>query len=362
MNRLLKTTPWLAALIGALLAWRHPWLLPWLLLVAVVLICWLRPRRGLIGPVVLPADDAYLPSQQVQWWYWTGHLQTDDGRRFGFEVVFFTFDAFLFMRNQLVQAAITDINGQRFVYSEWVKFHLPNRTPNGFTLSSDATGSVTASGGNGHDRLHSELGEFVLDLDLQSTKPPVLHYGGDPHPYVFGGFTYYYSRPQMTTTGTLRIAGKTHQVTGTSWFDRQYGELFQAIDQGWQWFAIELDDNRQIMLFDFNGDESTVEKSGSITDANGCTLQLAPQQFEVVILDYWTSPLTGCVYPSGWRVRVNDESFTVQPEVRDQQLCGRHSLWVGPVYWEGACSVGGAVTGRAYVELNGYCRCPPVLL
>jgi Predicted secreted hydrolase len=171
----------------------------------------------------------------------------------------FTFNAFLFMRDQLVQAAITDVNGQRFTYTEFVRFGLPNRSANGFKLSADRHGSISAVGGNGHDRLHSAIGDYILDLDLQATKPPALHYSGDPHPYVFGGYTYYYSRPQMTTTGTLQIAGKTHRVSGTSWFDRQYGELFQAIAQGWQWFAIELADNRQIMLFDFQGDDASVE-------------------------------------------------------------------------------------------------------
>jgi predicted secreted hydrolase len=354
--------PWLLAMLAASLAWRYPPLLPWLLLAASILICWLRPRRGLIGPVCLPADDAFLASEQVQWWYWTGHLKTEDGQRFGFEVVFFSFDAFLFMRDQLVQAAITDIDGNRFVFSEFVKLHLPDRSKNGFNLRADLAGTVTAHGGNGSDHLHSAVGDFVLDLDLQSTKPPALHYGGDAHPYVFGGYTYYYSRTHMTTTGTLSIGGQTHQVSGTSWFDRQYGELFQAISQGWQWFAIELDDNRQIMLFDFCGDDAAVEQSGSITDAAGCTTQLGADQFAVTILGHWISPDTGCTYPSGWTVVVGDETYTVQPVVLDQQLCGKHGCWIGPVYWEGACSVSGMVHGRAYVELNGYCKCPPISL
>ena len=32
------------------------------------------------------ADDAFLVEFPTQWWYWTGHLATDDGRRFGFEI------------------------------------------------------------------------------------------------------------------------------------------------------------------------------------------------------------------------------------------------------------------------------------
>lgn len=358
MSKFWKKLPWLIAGILLAISLFMPPLLPWMLLVAVVGACLFMPKRGLIGPVELPASDAFLPTEQVQWWYWTGHLQTDDGRRFGFEIVFFSFDSFLFMRDQLVQVAVTDVEGQRFSFEEFVEFHLPNRLKNGFNLTSGARNQVTAVGGDGHDRLHARVGDYVLDLDLNTTQAPVLHYGGDAHPYRFGGYTYYYSRPKMETKGTLSIDGVTYQVSGNSWFDRQYGELYQAILQGWQWFAIELDDNRQIMLFDFKGSASSAEKSGSITDAEGLTVTLAADEFQVTVLDEWISPNTGCRYPSGWELEVRGERFTVQPVLKDQELHAQHGFWVGPVYWEGACSVGGAVSGQAYVELNGYCRCP----
>ncbi|MGZ4958119.1 MAG: lipocalin family protein [Methylomonas sp.] len=357
MSKIWKKLPWIIAGILIAIVLLYPSFLPWALLIAVVGACLFMPKRGLIGPVELPADDAFLPTEQVQWWYWTGHLQSEDGRRFGFEVVFFAFDSFLFMRDQLVQAAITDVEGQRFVFEEFLELHLPKRIKNGFNLSSGRRNMVTAIGGDGHDSLHAEVGDYVLDIKLDATQTPALHYGGDAHPYRFGGYTYYYSRPKMETRGTLTIGGETFQVSGNSWFDRQYGELYQAIQQGWQWFAIELDDNRQIMLFDFKGIDSAVEKSGSITDAEGRTVTLAAHEFEVTILGEWTSPDTGCTYPSGWEVDVRGEKYTIQPVLKDQELQSQHNLWIGPVYWEGACNVDGAVGGKAYVELNGYCRC-----
>lgn len=358
MSKLWKKLPWIIAGLILLISLLDPPLLPWLLLAATVGACLFMPKRGLIGPVELPADDAFLPSEQVQWWYWTGHLQSEDGRRFGFEVVFFTFDSFLIMRDQLVQAAITDVDGNRFEFKEFVKFHLPQRGKNGFNLNSGKDNRVTAVGGDGHDRLHAAVGQYVLDIELHATKPPAMHYGGDAHPYRFGGYTYYYSRPKMETSGTLTIAGETLKVSGTSWFDRQYGELYQAIQQGWQWFAIELADNRQIMLFDFKGSDSNVEKSGSVTDPAGRTVTLGADEFQVTVLEQWTSPDTGCSYPSGWEIKIRDETFTVQPLLKDQELHAEHGFWIGPVYWEGACSVAGSVGGQAYVELNGYCRCP----
>ncbi|QPK64651.1 carotenoid 1,2-hydratase [Methylomonas sp. LL1] len=361
MSKLWKKLPWIIAGVLIVISLLIPPFLPWALLIAVVIYYQFMPRRGLIGPVNLPEMDAFLPTEQVQWWYWTGHLQAEDGRRFGFEVVFFAFDSFLFMRDQLVQAAITDVDGQRFSFDEYVEFKLPNRGRNGFDLKSGYGDKVTAVGGNGHDRLHAQVGDYLLDIELKATKPPVLHYGGDAHPYRFGGYSYYYSRPKMETSGTLTVGGETLKVSGSSWFDRQYGELYQAILQGWQWFAVELDDNRQIMLFDFKGSDSSVEKSGSITDAAGITVQLNAQDFQVTVLEEWTSPHTGCTYPSGWEVEVRGEKFTVQPLLKDQELRAKHHIWVGPVYWEGACGVGGSVSGKAYVELNGYCPCPRIV-
>ncbi|MCB1907655.1 MAG: carotenoid biosynthesis protein [Rhodocyclaceae bacterium] len=316
----------------------------------------LAPDKGLIGPVELPSDDAFLPSQDVQWWYWTGHLESEEGRRFGFEVVFFTFDSFAFMRDQLVQVAITDVDDDSFHFAEHLEFRLPPRGKSRFDLRAGTGDSVRAIGDDRVDRLHSEVGGYVLDLALEASKPPALHYGGDAHPYRFGGYTYYYSRVSMKTHGTLSVGGKTYKVSGSSWFDRQYGELYQAIVKGWQWFAIELDDDRQIMLYDILGSENRVERSGSITDAAGNTRPIAGHQFKVAVLGQWRSPHTGCVYPSGWRVEVDGETFDVAPMVKDQELRAKHGYWPGPEYWEGAASVSGAVAGKAYVELNGFCR------
>ena len=40
-------------------------------------------------PVSLPRDLAAHKNAQTEWWYYTGHAETADGREFGFELVFF---------------------------------------------------------------------------------------------------------------------------------------------------------------------------------------------------------------------------------------------------------------------------------
>ena len=334
--------------------------LPWLLLVLTFIYFVAVPSKGLIGPIEIPADDAFLPEEDIQWWYWTGHLESEDGHKFGFEVVFFAFDDFIIFKDQLIQGAITDVTNDSFHFDEHVRyFSLPDQQKDGFNLSSGSDNKITAVGGNGKDTLHSEIGDYTLDLQLEETKKPVLHYGGDPHPYRFGGYTYYYSRVAMKTTGTITHKDKVYKVSGSSWFDRQYGQLNQTVLQGWKWFAIEMDDDHQIMLFNITGKENASESYASITDPQGKTRNLGPEDFTITDLGEWKSPHTGCTYPSGWKINIEDKEWIVEPMVKDQELRAKHTFWVGPEYWEGSNYVNapdGTQIGKAYVELNGFCR------
>ena len=360
----LTNMPLLIGLVALVIGLIWPQYYPLLLILSVLVGAYFikRKPRKLIGAVEVPAHDAYLPGQEVQWWYWTGHLFTKEGRRFGFEVVFFNFDNFF--KNQLMQAAVTDVENQRFSYGGKLRFVPPKLIKDSFDLTSGKGGKITAVGGDGKDKLHAEVagkkeGEekdtrYILDIDLESTKPVTMRYGENAHPYCFGGFTYYYSRTHMETKGTLTIDGEKHEVNGVTWFDRQYGELQKANFRGWQWFAIELEDNRQYMIFDFLGKDAEIEKAGGITYADGTTRDLYGNDFNVTRLAEWVSPHTETKYPSKWEVEVDGMTLIVEPFVPDQELSGGNSeVWVG-VYWEGACSVTGDVKGQAYVELNGF--------
>ena len=37
----------------------------------------------------LPADHVSHPDYKIEWWYYTGNLDTQDGRRFGYQLTFF---------------------------------------------------------------------------------------------------------------------------------------------------------------------------------------------------------------------------------------------------------------------------------
>lgn len=305
--------------------------------------------------IELPQDDGFIDHMDIQWWYWTGHLTDSENKKYGFEVVFFAFNSWIFFKNILAQAAISDISSGKYIFKEEVSFlTLPKKLPSFFELKSKH-GEINANGGNGEDLLDFKIGDYRLQLSLKEQEAPVMHYDGNLHKYTFGGNSYYYSREKMATSGTLTIADTQYEISGTSWFDRQYGELYPAIFKGWQWFAIELANGESIMIYYYRETYKT-ERFASITLGKNTTT-LDYEKIDVIVIDFWHSPHTDIKYPAGWQIKLDDRQYIVKPAIADQELRGQHLFWVGPEYWEGACQVydeNEQQTGDAYVELNGF--------
>jgi predicted secreted hydrolase len=338
--------------------------------------------------VVLPRDDG--PHDRLtEWWYYTGHLAAADGRTFGFEYVVFRAERGGFPVSWASHLAVTDEAGQRFAYGQRSEIgpqvdHSPrdsNGAPGGFALAlagvdparpatlANATWTMTGSGGR--DTLSAVVGPaeaaattmpngFGLQLDLAPLAQPALHGRNGWVDFGGAGGSYYYSRTRMTTAGTLVVDGERLAVTGTAWFDHQWGDFIAVGGGGWDWFAVNLADGTDLTVSLVRSADGTYPLVyGTLVRPDGTSVPLARDEISVVALGDWTSARTGARYPSGWHVRVAADALdlTVVPTVRDQELDTRATT--GVVYWEGSETVRGiragrAVTGRGYVELTGY--------
>jgi predicted secreted hydrolase len=296
------------------------------------------------GPaqVELPSDDA-VHDEDVEWFYWTGHLLDTSGRWYGFEHTVFVYQMPGYTATS-AHMALTDVSGDSFEYEvAYEHGELPQATVDGFELRVE--GSL-AEGGGGADHLEGNTESASWTLDLAGLET-VLQHGDGYHAYEEGGYTWYYSRPRMTVAGELVIDGGTRQVSGQAWFDHQWGELGGITTEGWDWFALQLDDGREVMLFltHFGG-----LVGGSVSSESG-TCELLEDEFEVVETGTWTSPNTGCTYPMGWEIRIGEETFTLTSVREDQELASDYRT-----YWEGAVTLDGSETGRGYVEMAGRCE------
>jgi predicted secreted hydrolase len=319
-----------------------------------------------------PQDHGPHPGYRTEWWYFTGNLKTSEGRPFGYQLTFFrmalapgtTARASKWGADQVYMAhfALTDVQGKRFAFAE--RF---SRAALGLAGAGGAPLSVWLEDWSAREssaspwsmKLSAADGSVSLDLDLASSKPVVLNgeqglsrKGSEP-----GNASYYYSIPRMESRGTLTVGGERFQVSGLSWLDREWGTSALTGDQaGWDWFALQLDDGRDLMFYSLRKKDGSADpfSAGTLIGVNGGTKRLGAADVQLSAVGWWTSPKSGTRYPARWRLLVPGEGIELEvvPRLADQELLTSFR------YWEGAVTVRGmgssTVGGSGYLEMTGY--------
>ena len=321
-------------------------------------------------PLAFPADHGPHPDFRTEWWYYTGNLRTTAGRHVGFQLTFFRValapaaaarpSAWATRQLYLAHFAVTDTAGRRF--------HAARRTSRaalGLAGAEAAPFHVwverwTAEADGETTRLRADEDDVAIDLRLSPAKPVALQ--GDrglsrkgPEP---GNASLYYSVTRLRARGVVRLPGETLDVSGAAWMDREWStSALGPRVEGWDWFAVQLDDGRDLMVYVLRRRDGTTDplSAGTLVAADGTTRPLAARDVRVEALDHWTSPRTGVRYPSRWHLDVPSAALQleIRPRLADQELV------VGTRYWEGAVAVAGlsdgrAASGQGYVELVGY--------
>jgi len=313
---------------------------------------------------------------KTEWWYYSGQL-IEGARRFGFCVAFFRSRTAredvpaswrpvvrLFAPPDYYPAhfSLTDLQRREFRYAH-------RRSIRGCAgAATDAyhvwTQDWSVREAGGVHRLKVRLRGAKLTLALAPTKPLVKHGCDGRVDKGAGHHGFHYSFTRMRASGRLALNGSEREVHGTAWMDREAGDwLLNEEFQGWDWFAIQLDRDREVMValvHDHRGGRSRISFV-TLVDSENRVVRCSADQFSLASHDTWRSPHTGVVYPSGWTLQVPGAELElhIQPELRCQELDTRGSTMA--IYWEGVASVRGswrgqAAAGHAYVELFGYDR------
>lgn len=336
------------------------------------------------GPCGLefPRDHGPHPGFRTEWWYYTGNLVTETGRRFGFQLTFFRHQltpfgasadwpdphsAWRTRQVYLAHAAVSDLSGRRHLQSEQAAREALGLA--GWVQDGDEmkvfVGDWNASIRPGGHRIEASADGFSFQLDLAPAKAPVRH---GQEGYSRKGSTperasCYYSMTRLETTGTVTLADKQPiAVTGVSWMDHEFSTApLEPGTVGWDWFSIQLADRSEFMMFLLRREDGTIvpASSGTYVDPLGVPRHLERGRFDIDVLDSWRSKRSGAVYPSQWRIKIPlaGVDVVVASNLPDQEM--RPADLTGISYWEGSVSVrgtkGGApIEGQGYVELTGY--------
>ena len=322
-----------------------------------------------------PRDHASHPDFKTEWWYYSGHLQTENGQRFGYQLTFFRVGIDPALRgDSRSRWAVSDLHLAHFAISDLThrRFHYWERRSRGALDSAGAStnefkvwnGQWQAGGDEKVHRLIAGAGEYAIDLTLSVRKPPAIHgsHGVSQKAEGLGRASHYYSLTRMATEGTVTVAGKRQAVTGSTWMDHEFGSHQLTESQvGWDWFAIQFEDGTELMLYQLRltDGRSDPHSSGSLIHPNGRVEHLPFSTFALTPQEIWQSPKSGGRYPIRWRIQVPSRrlDLSVQAAFPNQKLDTRGSTLV--TYWEGSVAISGTagdrpIAGVGYLEMTGY--------
>ena len=335
------------------------------------------PRPGYMFSY--PRDYGSHNDFKIEWWYITGHLFREDGRRFGFQATFFRSagrpdhgaeqDSANFGHDTLFLAhmALLDVSRGTFLHQQRL-----NRR--GWDAASSTNGLDVRNGNWGLRMTDTNRQTMVLNgslngqasyqLTLKPLKPLVVfgkksvsRKASDP-----SAASYYLTFPRLQATGQVVWGSETNQVQGEAWMDHEISSSQLGSDQaGWDWCCLQFKDGREIMAYRMRHHDGTQDAFSTLTwvNTNDVTTELPSAEFQIETVRTWKSPVTGAVYPVSIRLHTKNPysntpvTFRLEPLADDQELAGSGSL----AYWEGSCRIrdeAGREIGSAFLELTGY--------
>lgn len=327
--------------------------------------------------LTFPADHAAHPDFRTEWWYYTGHLRTTTGQRYGYQLTFFRHrldrsapslnpSTWVAEHVYMAHMAITDVTQQRFVYGEKL-----NRAALGLAGASAQRYHVWNEDwvaerlGSVH-HLSGEIPGYKLNLIVTPLKPLVLHGaaqdGLSQKGAGQGHASHYYSFTRLKTEGILRTSAGEFEVEGLSWMDHEFGSAQLTPSQvGWDWFSVQLANHTELMVYSIRHQDGSIDphSSGTLVHPDGTRLHLRREDIQMHTHAQWRSPKSGATYPQRWTIHVPSVALTLhlEPVLAAQELVTENSTRV--TYWEGSVSARGTmqgqdVDGMGYVELTGY--------
>ncbi len=308
----------------------------------------------------------------IEWWYFNGRLKDRKGNQYAFMDTFFKADSkkakipFLlkhpFKTSYFSHSILSDISAKKFYPRIDYVSIVSEASFSKKLFFVDYAHPVIVSGfvnkimeQTGRSEYHIKTEDF--DLRFKSVKKPLLENGNgfiDFKSKSADKSTYYYSLTNLETEGEVRINGKWIKVKGKSWMDHQWADSSYSPDDKWTWFSVQLEDNTDIVCFEFNdGKKSTY--IATISDSKG--RQVSAHDITLTSTGIsWQSPLTKAKYPLSWKIEIPSKGISLEtkPLLKKQEMVfGTINYWEGPLNIKGKIN-GKKVKGQGFMELVGY--------
>ncbi len=181
---------------------------------------------------------------------------------------------------------------------------------------------------------------------------------------------FYYFIPRGDVQGTIQIGEECFEVTGSGWYDHEFGGLIwdnsvhgaksikthDESDYAWNWFSAQLNNGMEITA------TNLVDPYKKVTFDNYAVIlgreRLEYESSRLEPIENWRSCRSYFEYPTEWRLTVPDIDLdlNIKAEMQDQEFL---TMIARPAFWEGRVIVSGKigaeqVNGFGFVEVYGH--------
>lgn len=316
-----------------------------------------------------PKDHGAHPQYRTESWSFTGNLDSEQGKHFGFQLNFFRVglkppqapsrpSAWATQEVYHGHFALTDVSQECIQASEHFSraaLELSGAGSSPVRIWLENWRIQVLEGESARFRLQAATDKMSIDLTLKNLKPPLL--SSDDSSKQRGTF-YAYQLTRLLAQGKIQIGSQNYSVKGSAWFNHAWGAV--PIPVGpvvWDRFLLQLKDGRELMGFRLRrrDDRGVPINSGFLVNRDGKIQPLDRKNIIIEVLDYWKSPQSQIRYPVHWRFQIPDQGIDLRlsPYVDNQELNLALRYWGGIVQITGK-DRGHTVKGQGYVELTGY--------
>lgn len=292
-----------------------------------------------------PREEGHLDDVGMELWWLTSLLQAGERRLSTFLLVF-RIDP----ETVLVNAVVTDLQ----TGVEMATRQAYPRAEVGLTQNRlELVAPLARYSGSFEDgyRVTADIDEDTgFELTMQPVNPILFNCGSGE--FAMGQTTTKQcGMGGLTTVGTVRLGGNRLEVTGASWYDRQW--FVDALPAGsidrFTWLGIWLDNGDTISLWDRTVDDPEEQSWATVVRADGTHVVAAVPP----VAGGATGTITthaGHEVPSGWTVHIPGLAATLEITQSVVQDDPTQSFFTGALEVRGTYE-GAPVTGRGVCDL-----------
>jgi predicted secreted hydrolase len=157
--------------------------------------------------------------------------------------------------------------------------------------------------------------------------------------------SHYYSQPFIEVIGDIYWQGSWQKVSGSAWFDREWGSSMLAEDQqGWDWFSLRLNKDQALMVYRIRSKQQNFIY-GNLMNSNGSSQPLTISDIELK-----GGIMGNTEYPESFTLTLEQMGIDLNIKIINENQVMRFGI----EYFEGMVTFTGTHTGEGFVEMTGY--------